>query len=103
MNTAGVRDSLNADWSESHRTKTIASNVSEPIIVANSCHVRGIDVTHFGPDCIYGFDDEHPEGGQSNLETDPPNFSSTMFNGCYYAFSKEMSEKAREANKVVKH
>lgn len=95
INAAGARGSPNADWCETHQPETILSNVVGAVTVANCCLERGIHVTHFGSGCIYRFDDEHPIDGEGYLETDPPNFGSTLENGCFYGYSKVVSEMVR--------
>lgn len=66
------------------------TNVIGTLSLIDACFERSIHVTNFATGCIYEYDEEHPIGGRSFTEDDPPNFS-----GSFYSKTKGMVEGVR--------
>ena len=71
INAAGRTGRPNVDWCEDHKSETVSSNVTGPLVLLSECGRRGIYWVHVGSGCIY----EGDNGGSGFLESDPPNFS----------------------------
>lgn len=88
LNAAGLTGRPNVDWCEDHKEDVVRVNVIGTLSLIDLCHLRNIHVTNYATGCIYSYDEEHPIGGKTFLETDEPNFS-----GSFYSYTKAMAEK----------
>lgn len=83
INCAGKTGRPNVDWCEDHKTETLFSNVTAPLILARVCDELGLYMVHVGSGCVY----EGYKGGEGYGEDDAPNFF-----GSYYSRTKAWSE-----------
>ncbi|KAL2757029.1 hypothetical protein ACRALDRAFT_1081048 [Sodiomyces alcalophilus JCM 7366] len=79
LNAAGITGRPNVDWCEDNKETTIRSNAIGTLNLADTCFLRGIHCTVFATGCIYQYDEAHPIGGPGFLETDPPNFTGSVY------------------------
>lgn len=84
VNCAGKTGRPNVDWCEDHKTETLFSNVTAPLILARACQELGIYMVHVGSGCVY----EGYKNGEGFSEDDDPNFF-----GSFYSKTKAWSEK----------
>ncbi len=83
VNCAGKTGRPNVDWCEDHKTETLFSNVTAPLILARASLELGIYMVHVGSGCVYeGYNDE-----KGYSEDDAPNFF-----GSFYSRTKAWSE-----------
>ncbi|XP_042484631.1 trifunctional UDP-glucose 4,6-dehydratase/UDP-4-keto-6-deoxy-D-glucose 3,5-epimerase/UDP-4-keto-L-rhamnose-reductase RHM1-like [Macadamia integrifolia] len=88
FNAAGITGRPNVDWCESHKVETIKTNVVGTLTLADACKEQGLLMMNFATGCIFGYDNEHPEGsGIGFIEEDKPNFI-----GSFYSKTKAMVE-----------
>ncbi len=83
VNCAGKTGRPNVDWCEDHKTETLFSNVTAPLILARVCEESGLYMVHVGSGCVY----EGYKDGDGYGENDAPNFF-----GSYYSRTKAWSE-----------
>jgi len=82
INAAGATGRPNIDWCETHKAKTIHSNVYLPIQIAEICAIEKQYWINIGSGCIYnGYDKEW-------TEDDIPNFDES-----FYSYTKSISQK----------
>ncbi|KAH1105599.1 hypothetical protein J1N35_009367 [Gossypium stocksii] len=88
FNAAGVTGRPNVDWCESHKTKTIRTNVVGTLTLADVCRQHELLMMNFATGCIFEYDAAHPQGsGIGFKEEDKPNFI-----GSFYSKTKAMVE-----------
>lgn len=83
INCAGKTGRPNVDWCEGHKSETLFSNVTAPLILAKVCEELGLYMVHVGSGCVY----EGYKDGEGYGEDDAPNFF-----GSYYSRTKAWSE-----------
>ena len=83
INCAGKTGRPNVDWCEDHKSETVHSNVTGPLVLLDACTKRGIYFVHLSSGCIY----EGDNGGRGFTEEDAPNFY-----GSFYSRSKIWSD-----------
>lgn len=83
INCAGKTGRPNVDWCEDHKTETLFSNVTAPLILARATQELGIYMVHVGSGCVY----DGYNNGQGYSEDDAPNFF-----GSFYSKTKAWSE-----------
>ncbi len=83
INAAGKTGRPNVDWCEDHKSETIRSNITGPLILLDLALKRGLYFVHLGSGCIYDGDN----GGRGFTEEDPPNFF-----GSFYSRTKLWSD-----------
>ncbi len=83
INCAGKTGRPNVDWCEDHKTETLFSNVTAPLILARASQELGIYMVHVGSGCVY----EGYKNGEGFNEDDAPNFF-----GSFYSKTKAWSE-----------
>ncbi len=83
INCAGKTGRPNVDWCEDHKTETLFSNVTAPLILASASQELGIYMVHVGSGCVY----EGYKNGEGFNEDDAPNFF-----GSFYSKTKAWSE-----------
>lgn len=84
INCAGKTGRPNIDWCEDHKEETLHANVIGPLLLAEECSKRGIQLVHLSSGCIY----EGDNGGTGFTEDDEPNFT-----GSYYSRTKALCDK----------
>ncbi|KAJ9663850.1 hypothetical protein H2198_000610 [Neophaeococcomyces mojaviensis] len=104
LNCAGCTGRPNVDWCEDNKAATIRSNVIGSLGLTDLCNELGIHITVFATGCefkaeegtlansngntgIYTYDEQHPIGGRSFIETDVANFG-----GSFYSYTKSRVE-----------
>lgn len=83
INCAGKTGRPNVDWCEDHKSETLYSNVTGPLVLLEECGKRNIYWVHLSSGCIY----EGDNGGRGFGEEDPPNFF-----GSFYSRTKAWSD-----------
>ncbi len=83
INCAGKTGKPNVDWCEDHKEETIRANVTGPLVLLDTCLLRGIRLVHVSSGCIYAGDN----GGMGFSEEDAPNFADS-----FYSRSKTWSD-----------
>jgi dTDP-4-dehydrorhamnose reductase len=83
INCAGKTGRPNIDWCEDHRSVTLRSNVTGPLVLLDACLARDLYFVHFGSGCVY----EGDNGGRGFAEDDEPNFF-----GSFYSRTKAWSD-----------
>lgn len=68
INCAGKTGRPNVDWCETNKEETSLVNVSLPVILAEQCSKRNIQLIHVGSGCI--FFGESPNKKENNLQKD---------------------------------
>ncbi len=81
INCVGKTGNPNIDWCESHKSETMFSNLTVPLIIAQVCFEMKIKMVHISTGCIY-------EGGVF-WEDDKPNYVKS-----YYTKTKYLAEQA---------
>ncbi|KAJ0090353.1 hypothetical protein Patl1_12671 [Pistacia atlantica] len=88
FNAAGITGRPNVDWCESHKAKTITTNVVGTLTLADVCKEYNLLMMNFATGCIFVYDKKHPVGsGIGFKEEDKPNFSAS-----FYSKTKAMVE-----------
>ncbi|KAB2019181.1 hypothetical protein ES319_D08G280300v1 [Gossypium barbadense] len=88
FNAAGVTSRPNIDWCESHRTKTIRTNVVGTLTLVDVCRQHELLMMNFATGCIFEYNAAHPQGsGIGFKEEGKPNFI-----GSFYSKTKAMVE-----------
>ncbi len=83
INTAGKTGRPNIDWCEDHRSETVYSNITGPLVLMKECLDAGIHLTHLSSGCI--FDGASPQPGGFTEEDEPHTVS-------FYAWTKATSD-----------
>lgn len=83
LNAAGKKGHPNIDWCENHKTETVSSNITGPLILMRECLDRNIHFTHLSSGCIFDGPSPQPEGFS---EEDTPNPVS------FYAWTKATAD-----------
>ncbi|KAK7822413.1 bifunctional dtdp-4-dehydrorhamnose 3 [Quercus suber] len=58
FNAVGVTSRPNVDWCESHKVKTIQTNVAGTLTLADVCRDKGIVLINYATGCIFKYDSE---------------------------------------------
>nr|GEW56080.1 bifunctional dTDP-4-dehydrorhamnose 3,5-epimerase/dTDP-4-dehydrorhamnose reductase [Tanacetum cinerariifolium] len=75
FNAACVNGRPNVDWCESHKFKTIRTNVVGILTLADVCREKGLALVNYATGCIFEYDEGHLLGsGVGFKEEDSANF-----------------------------
>lgn len=75
INAAAKTGRPNIDWCEDHKSETLHSNVTGPLVLLGECMKRDLYFVHLSSGCIYQGDN----GGRGFSEDDPPNFFGSFY------------------------
>lgn len=75
INAAAKTGRPNIDWCEDHKSETLHSNVTGPLVLLGECMKRNLYWVHLSSGCIYQGDNR----GKGFSEDDPPNFFGSFY------------------------
>ena len=84
INTAGKTGKPNIDWCEDHKSKTVYSNVTGPLVLAKVAMDKDLKMVHLGSGCIY-----FGENKSEFSENDVPDINNVL---SFYSKTKAWSE-----------